>query len=149
MKKQIREKVFESNSSAQHTLYIKGELGKNELTMSKEGYVLADFGQFGKEYNIYTSQDDKLSYLLTELYYINSWEEDRIKEMYQFKYIEEAIMDYDNTVKGIKILGKVNPEIDHQEIPEYGESHFVNYWDKNSIQNFLFNNNIGIKTDCD
>lgn len=147
MKKVIREEVWETNSSAQHTLYIKGKLGKNKLKM-KDGYVLADFGQFGTEEHIYTSQNDKLSYLLSELYYINHYEEN-IEDMYQFKYIEEAIMNYDSTVLGVKILGKIEPSIDHQEIPEYGESHFVNYWDKNSIQNFLFNNNIGIKTDCD
>ena len=147
MKKQIREEMFESNSSAVHTLYIKGKLGKNRLK-KKDGYIIADFGQFSKEEAIYTNQNDKLSYLLTELFYENHWDE-RIEDMYQFKYIEEAICDYDDSVIGIKIQHKKEPEIDHQEQPECGESKFINYWDKASIQNFLFNNNIGIKTDCD
>lgn len=147
MKRQIREEIFETNSSAQHTLYIKGKLGKNRLK-KKDGYVIADFGQFGTEEAIYTNQNDKLSYLLTELFYLNHWEEN-IEDMYQFKYIEEAICDYDDSIVGIKIKHKIEPYIDHQEQPEGYESNFVNYWDKRSIQNFLFNNNIGIETGCD
>lgn len=148
MKRKIRAEVFETNSSAVHSLWIKRKLGKNKLKM-KDGYVLTDFGSFGKEENIYTSQNDKLSYLLTEIYYINHWQIEGIEETYQFKCIEEAIKDYDESVLGIKILNKKMPEIDHQAQPEYGDLRFVNYWDKSSVQNFLFNNNIGIKTDCD
>lgn len=148
MKRVIRDCVFETNSSSIHSLYIKGKLGKNKLKM-KNGYIMADFGEFGKEDKIYLSQNAKLSYLLTELYYINHYECKNIEDMYQFRYIEEAIMDYDNNVLGIKIIGKKEPAIDHQSQPEYNESKFVNYWDKNSIQNFIFNNNIGIQTGCD
>lgn len=148
MKKVIREKVFESASSSVHSLWIKCKLNKNKLKM-KDGYVITDFGKFGIDEHIYTSQNDKLSYLITELYYINHWEYDNIEDTYQFKYIEEAIMDYDDSVIGIKILKKKEPDIDHQSQPEYGNSNFVNYWDKASIQNFIFNNNIGIKTGCD
>lgn len=148
MRRKIRSEVFESNSSSVHVLYIKGKLGKNKLKM-KNGYVIADFGEFGKEDKIYLSQNAKLSYLLTELYYLNHYEYEDIEDMYQFKYIEEAIMDYDDKVLGIKIAHKKEPSIDHQSIPEYNESKFVNYWDKKSIQNFIFNNNIGIQTGCD
>ncbi len=148
MKRKIRAEVFETNSSATATLWIKGKMGKNKLKM-KDGYVLADFGSFGKDSEIYTSQNDKLSYLLSELYYINHWQVEGINDMYQFKYIEEAIQDYDDAVIGIKILNKKIPDLDHQIQPECNESRFVNYWDKGSIQNFLFNNNIGIETGCD
>lgn len=148
MKRQIRECVFETASSSVHVLFIKGKLGKNKLKM-KDGYVLADFGEFGKEDEIYLSQNDKLSYLITELYYVNHLEVKNIEDMYQFEYIEEAIMDYDSNVLGVKILGKKKPFIDHQSQPEFSESKFVDYWDKKSIQNFIFNNNIGIQTGCD
>lgn len=148
MKKVVREKMFETNSSSVHSLLINPKrMGKNRLKM-KNGYVLADFGKFGKDYEIYKTQNDKLSYLLTELYYMNHYETD-IEDMYQFKYIEEAIMDYDDSVIGVKILNKVEPELDHQSIPEYGESKFVDYWRKSSIQSFIFNNDIWISTDCD
>lgn len=148
MKRNIREGVWETNSSSVHALYVdhKG-LQKNHLKR-KDGYVIADFGQFGKEYNLYMDQDDKLSYLLTELYFINHYSED-IEDTYEFERLEEAIKDYDSNIKGIKVLKKVTPEIDHQSIPEYGESNFVGYWDKSSIQNFLFNKYIGFTTDCD
>ena len=148
MKRNIRYKVWETNSSSVHALYVdhKG-LQKNHLKR-KDGYVIADFGQFGKEYNLYMDQDTKLSYLLTEICYIKHYSED-IEDTYEFERLEDAIKDYDSNIKGIKVLKKVTPEIDHQSIPEYGESRFVNYWDKNSIQNFLFNKYIGFTTGCD
>ena len=148
MKKNIRYKVWETNSSSVHSLYIDHTgLQKNHLKR-KNGYVIADFGQFGKEYNLYMDQNNKLSYLLTEIFYIKHYSED-IEDTYEFEKLEDAIKDYDSTVKGIKILKKVEPEIDHQSQPKYSESRFVNYWDKSSIQNFLFNKYIGFTTDCD
>lgn len=148
MKRNIRYKVWETNSSSVHSLYVdhKG-LQKNHLKR-KDGYVIADFGQFGKEYNLYMDQNDKLSYLLTEIFYIKHYSED-IEDTYEFESLEDAIKDYDSDIKGIKVLKKITPEIDHQSIPEYGESKFVKYWDKSSIQNFLFNKYIGFTTGCD
>ena len=148
MKRNIRYKVWETNSSSVHALYVDHTgLQKNHLK-HKNGYVIADFGQFGKEYNLYMDQNDKLSYLLTEICYTKLYSEG-IEDTYEFERLEEAIKDYDPTVKGIKVLKEVKPEIDHQSIPSYGESKFVNYWDKGSIQNFLFNKYIGFTTDCD
>lgn len=149
MKRQIREGVWETNSSSVHALSIDPSgMRKNHLKM-KKGYVITDFGQFGKEDELYDTQDAKLSYLMTELFYLNHYLTDGIEDMYQFKYIEEAIMDYDPKVLGIKLLKKQDPEIDHQSQPESYESNFVNYWDKLSIQEFLFNKYIRFTTGCD
>lgn len=149
MKRVIREKVWETNSSSIHSLvYNPKHMKKNSLTMDKDGYVIADFGEFGTDKEIYKTQDEKLSYLLTELYYINGYETN-IEENWDFEHLVKAIQDYDNSVEGIKVLKTVTPYIDHQSVPEYNQSNFVNYWDKGSIQSFLFNDDLWIKTDCD
>ena len=149
MKRQIREEVWETNSSSVHALSIDPSgMRKNHLE-KKDGYVIAHFGSFGKEHELYTSQDSKLSYLMTELYYNNHYDDEGIEEMYPFKHIEEAICDYDPTVKGIKLLRDKEPSLDYQSIPEGYESKFVNYWKESSIQEFLFNKYVRIETDCD
>lgn len=151
MKKILRTKVFETNSSATSTLVVdpKG-LSKNKLKM-KDGYVIADFGQFG-DYSegpeVYKSQNDKLSYLLSELFYVNHYDEN-IEDMYQFKYILKAIQEIEPTVIGIKIKHKTAPSLNHQIQPEYSDSRYVNYWDKQSIINFLFNKYIWFEIDHD
>ena len=148
MKRVIREEVFETASSSIHTVvYNPKRMKKNNLTM-EDGYVIADFGEFGTDEHTYKTQDEKLSYLLTELYYINNYETN-IEENWNFEHLEEAIKDYDSTVKGIKVSKEKEPYIDHQSTPDFGESKFVNYWDKGSIQAFLFNNDLWIHTDYD
>lgn len=149
MKRQIRQGVYETASSSVHAIsYDPSGMRKNHLKM-KKGYVITDFGQFGTDFHIYGTQDAKLSYLITQLYYINHYSED-IEDMYEFRDIEEAIKEYDPRVLGIKVLKETIPEIDHQSQPSYNdEVRFVNYWDQTSIQEFLFNKYIRIKTDCD
>ncbi len=149
MKRQIRESMWESASSSIHSLVINPKyLCPNKLKM-KDGYVITDFGSFGTEKRLYKTQNAKLSYLMTEVYYINHYSTEGIEDTYQFRHIEEAIMNYDKSVKGIKLVKKKEAYIDHQSIPEYGDSNFVNYWDKDSILGFLFDDSRWLKTDCD
>lgn len=148
MKYILRKKVFETNSSSVHSLVISEEgMEESNLPIDEDGYVIAEYGSFGKDGTIYSSQSDKLSYLLTQCYYLGGWEYQlRDTNNYHFKHIEEAICDYTGA-KGIKIVAG-DPEIDHQEHPEY-ELKFVNEWDKKSIQNFVFNKYISLLCDCD
>lgn len=65
--KQIRRGVFETNSSSTHSVTVdhsKG-LSPNYLYVSDDGYVHAEFGEFGWEVWDYTDQETRLSYLLT------------------------------------------------------------------------------------
>ena len=149
MKRQIRKGVFESNSSSVHSITYSFEgRQENKLPINKDGYIEVDFGHFGKEYEIYDSQYDKLSYLMTCLAYISSMNINNvIYEHDEFKNIEEAICNYTGA-KGIKILGSVDPELDHQSIP-YDGIEIINTYDEEEVVNFVFNKNIWLKTSCD
>lgn len=148
MKLNIRHDTFETNSSSVHSLIIAKEgLESSNLPINNEGYIEAEYGEFGKDGEIYDSQSDKLSYLLTQCYYLGGWEYQLHRETnYHFRCVEDAICDYTGA-KGILIVGG-EPDIDHQSHPEY-ELRFVNEYDEKSIQNFVFNKYIALLCDCD
>lgn len=143
MKRLQRTNVWETNSSAVHALAIdKSGLEPCKLPM-KDGYIITDFGDFGAYSlnKICFDQETKLSYLATECYYLNKWD-DTVEDSYIWENIEDAICKYTGA-KGIHILHKVEPEINHQEVPEY-ELHFCSQYDEDSIINFVFNKYVGI-----
>lgn len=148
MRKQIRNEVFESNSSSVHTLTIsKAGREPSKFIPDKDGYIHVDYGQFGKNYEIYDSQYDKLSYLVTLCYYCaNVYGETR--DTYQFKCIEDAIIEY-TECNGIIIDEVEIPEIDHQSQPWDGDITFINVYDEDSIIDFVFNKYVALKTSCD
>ena len=148
MNRKIRNHVFETNSSSVHSLVISNDGREpSNFKLNREGKIEVDFGDFGKELRVYTSQYDKLSYLITCLYYLSSYEVDDIYEKWEFENIEKAICEYTGAT-GIKILGKVEPYIDHQSIPSY-DIEIINTYDKDAVINFVFNKNVSLKTDCD
>lgn len=147
--KVVRINVFESNSSATSSLCIASEgMQESYLHTDDEGYILTDFGDFEYGAGEFWTQYDKLSFLVTCCYYFNGWDEDVTAEnCYQFKNIEEAVCEYTGA-PGIRILHRsVSWGFDHQIQPEYGEFplDYVDVWDKESIQSFIFNSLIGLK----
>lgn len=148
-KQVIRNNVFETNSSSVHTLSIaKSGLEPSHLPVDKEGYILTDYGEYGKDHRYYSTQEEKLSYLITCCYYLNSWDKD-LEDNYEFQTIEKTVCDYTGA-KGIKVLGKKEPAIDHQSQPEDGwNMNVVNAYDDEQVRDFIFNKYISLKTDCD
>ena len=146
MNRKIRKGVFETNSSSVHSLVISNEGREpSEFKLNKDGEIEIDFGQFGKDKRIYTSQYDKLSYLITCLYYLSGWEISDIYDRREFREIQEAICKYTGATE-IKIIGEQEPEIDHQSQP-YDGIEIINVYDK--VINFVFNKYVLLKTDCD
>lgn len=149
MKRVIRNNVFETNSSAVHSLSIdKSGLRPSELPMDKDGYIITDFGDFG-DYDMHMvtfDQATKLSYLATECYYINHFDEN-IEKNYVWNNICDAICEYTGA-KGVRVLSYVNPSLNHQVFPEY-EPKFCDYWDEESVINFVFNSYVGVKMSHD
>lgn len=154
--KNIRNNVFETNSSSVHSISVsKDGLESSKLSLDNNGYVVVGFGNFGSDLQYYNSQIDKLSYLITQCYYSNYnyyndyyWCQDiysAVEESYNFKCIEDAIKSYINDCSGIKIKRGTIPDIDHQS---QGKE-IVDYWDDQSIINFVFNKYISLKTSCD
>ena len=68
MKRQIRRKVFETNSSSMHSLTVE-KLGVTEYLHvdEVENKVIVNYGEFGWGYDEYTDPETKLSYLITML----------------------------------------------------------------------------------
>lgn len=143
----IRPYVFETASSSVHSLVFSDVgLEPNRLPMSHDGYIEVSFGSFGKRNQTFWDQYSKLSYLITQCYYLGGWEKD-MDNNHHFKNVEEAVCAYTGA-KGIRIVDDFEPDIDHQMQPEY-ELNLVNEWDSDSIVNFVFNQYVGLHTDCD
>ena len=149
MRKVIRKNLFETNSSAVHTLAISGDgLEPSNLPVDKDGYIITDFGDFGDYDMGMTAYDQatKLSYLATECYYLNHWDI-HLDDNWQWEHICEAIKEYTGA-KGVKVLGKVEPNLNHQVQPSY-DPKFCNPWYDNSVISFIFNKYVGIEMSHD
>lgn len=87
MKKQIRQGVFETNSSSTHSICIAKD---TELIIPKELHL--EFGEFGWECNTLNSLQEKASYLYTGLIAEKRKEDsDRIIELLKSKGIEVTV----------------------------------------------------------
>lgn len=149
MKKVIRGNVWETNSSSVHSLAISSDgLELSKLPIDKDGYILTDFGDFGDYDMGITSFDQaiKLSYIATECYYLNHYDED-IEESWAWRDICDAICEYTGA-RGVRLLHKTEPSMNHQTVPEY-DPKFCNPWDYESVINFIFNKYVGIKMSHD
>jgi hypothetical protein len=82
MKKQIRQSVFETNSSSTHTISISmSDEYKSVLEkMSGEG-IASTSGQFGWEYDIYGDTWDKASYLWTGIIVSDCFTKDQVDKI--------------------------------------------------------------------
>lgn len=142
--KKIRKKVFESNSSSCHSLQISTKgLQPSQFKLDEKDYIHCDYGQFG-DCRIYSTQYDKLSYLLTHAFYNTSFLDYRSEEIYEkidFKLIEDAVKSYIPNCKGIKIDMECEPELNHQLY----EEEIVNIWNEKEVTNFIFNDFIELK----
>lgn len=148
MNTKIRKGVFETNSSSVHSLVIANDGREpSEFKLNKNGEIEIDFGEFGKDYFLYTSQYDKLSYLITCLYYLSGYDIEDIYDRSEFTEISDAVCRYTGAT-GIKILGEIEPSIDHQSIP-YDSIEIIDAYDEDQIINFIFNKYVSLKTDCD
>jgi len=153
MKKTIRNGLFETNSSSVHTLVYKDQSLSPSRLPIKDGKVIAHFGHFGKDFEYYETQEEKLSYLLTCLTYScgSTWDADPRERLYEDLYyrdLERVVCEYAGA-NGIEIINDVVPEIDHQSQPEYyGSCELFPYTEEN-FKNFIFNDNVMLHTDCD
>lgn len=148
MKRQIRKGVFETNSSSVHSISITpdGRVPSN-LPINKRGNIEVALGHFGKEDCLYTEQIDKLSYLMTCIYYMYCQDCEYMAQQREFQLIEEAVCKYSGAA-GIEVISVDNAYLDHQSVP-YGSLEIINVWDEDEILNFVFNRNVMLRTGCD
>ena len=142
--RQIRRSVFETNSSSVHTLQIINTgLKLSNLKINKDGIIEVEFGSFDNEYRIYNTQYEKLQYLLSFIGYENYYLED-FYNSYCFQNVRDAVCEYAKA-KDIVIVGDKEPYIDHQS----ADTCVIDLYDKDEIINFVFNEYISLRTDCD
>lgn len=148
MRETIRAGVFETNSSSVHSITVpKDGREPSKLKINKDGMIEVDFGQFDKDFHLYTTQYEKLQYLITCLYYLSSFNYEDIYDHYEFGLIQDAVCKYAGA-QGIKLLCQTEPEIDHQSQP-YSGIEIINVFSDEEILDFVFNKYVILKTDCD
>jgi hypothetical protein len=147
MKFTVRSNVFETNSSSVHSIVYKNQtLDPSELPINpKTGNIIGHFDEFGCTFD-YDSQDMKLAYLLTYIYYLEGMNEERVKESWCFRELEEALQEYCGC-SGLEIADYGEPYIDHQSVPDYVDE-FIPF-NKDSILNFIFNGNVVLHSEYD
>ena len=152
MKRTIRSNVFETNSSSIHSLVISidGLEPSNLKINSETNHIDVTTQYFGKEYNLYNKQEDKLSYLITYIVtqlqdQYDDWEIlGTLKDNYHFITIEEIIKDYCKC-DGINVIIGEESGFDHQTDPSNADC-VVDLYDDDQIKNFIFNKYITLKT---
>lgn len=167
MKKQVRHSVFETNSSAVHTLSIsKKGLQKCRLKVHEDGYVHISLDQeFGKDEYIYMSQKDKLKYIITWIYSYYNFDFEAIEEGYIWSEFNEQFAKYVNNnksancsvvCKGIKVDScKYEDAWSYWDHQIYSGDRWdcdkcvVNLWNPEKCVEFIFNKNVGLETGCD
>jgi hypothetical protein len=167
----IRRGVFETNSSATHSVSLIRKQGINSvsrLLIEEDNKIHVEFGEFGWGYEKITDQIGKLSYLCTM---VIETEGNRNKEVRDnktfiklegFKQIDKAIAEYCNC-DGIVIDTEINIEkynsgreyfthegyIDHQAYEEYSSLEDFLKEKGTTIIDFVFNDGIVIILDND
>ena len=175
MKNKIREGIFETNSSSVHSLVLMNQkLSKpnlRELRIDKDGVIKIPLGYFGKDYRIYSSQKEKLSYIMTVFYCCFGEDITRFedKDDWLSSYwgdIKKAIINYINTScpdkhctnivpvlpkKTITTYGYYDLEVgfDHQTYPSYLEDCIIDLYNPKKVIEFIFNKDIALETGCD
>lgn len=157
MKRVKRTSVFETNSSSVHTLSIAKEGREpSELGVDENGFIIVKLDQyFGKNKCTYHTQEEKLKYLITSLYYLAGWEVESISGLYQFSRIEEVICEYVDGAVGIVVEacddGCYNRYfgIDHQSQPGTYNDLIIDIDDDDAIIDFVFNRYVSLATTCD
>ena len=151
MKRQIRRNTFETNSSSVHTLaFDKSGRKPSILPLNTNNEVVVYMREFGKDFRYYTTQEEKLSYLITCCKYIaRGFDNESIYDTYEFKKIRDVLIDYIPGCTGVEICGFYDDgAIDHQSQP-YGDFEIINIYDDDQIIDFIFNDYVMLKTDCD
>lgn len=99
--KKIRQGVFETNSSAVHTITIRNlKLSKSRFRL-KDGVLTTEFGEFDSKYGILNTPAEKLSYLVTLCTHSCiidksdwKWFKEQLENSGDFQYIEEDLKEY-------------------------------------------------------
>jgi len=150
--KQIRQNVWETNSSSTHSVSIAETLQEDMMDTiipNEEGNVVLSGGEWGWEISDYYDAETKANYLLV---YIMSQGGDRMNEMTEMlkDVIKEqtGCSDVDLQSSGLDWRGLPDfGYIDHQSIGD-NDYHFI-FEDKEILRRFIFSKESWLHTDND
>lgn len=164
MKTNIRNNIFETNSSSVHSLvFLNQELSEpnfKELQINKDGIIKIPLGYFGRDHKIYSSQKEKFSYILTFLWcYFGEdieWFVDKNRNYY-WQDIKDEIIFYINKFSPNILCTDIIPVypkkglvgFDHQTYPNYLDDCLINLYYPKKVVEFIFNKNIALETNSD
>ena len=147
MKRQIRQGVFETNSSSTHSLCINA--GNRYIPNMRR--LKIETGEFGWEEETYYGMDDKLSYALT---YALGGNSNKYIEMLN-EVLTDNMPDTDITYDGMSYEELLEMDvsrddvdfgyIDHESISEASGM----FLSKNSLEDFIFGRDSYFETDND
>lgn len=159
MKFQKRNSVFETNSSSVHSLTIDSSGRRPNKIKMKDGYLQAKFGVFDCS-GRFTTQEEKLSYLATVIWYLDgdlSFDLTGMYESYSWELLERAVKDYVPDCKGVRIIGERRsdpfsdgaPYLDHQSVPNSEYDCIIDLYDEDAVIDFIWNDYVGLKCSRD
>lgn len=153
--KQIRNKVFETNSSSTHSISIESLTSAteydNKFDMNCDGTVSIKFGKFGWENREYTDAKTKFKYLCTMWFMLEGCVCVNIADLSKtegYKLIEDGLISHLSIIKGLcidevdnKIFVKsyndskgkeivyldIDGHIDHQSVPSHFDRDLQKY----------------------
>lgn len=150
----IRQTMFETNSSAVHSIVIKGDLEENKIPVTPKGNIHVNLHYYGKEYNLYPTQQEKFEYAATIVAYeaVGCCPDDGVpaKEKCEDSYYYIAFC---NAIR--KRIPQFTGRLIFHSDGEWGFNHqAVDDWPVNidwedDVINFIWNPNIVLKTDSD
>lgn len=128
--KQIRTGVFETNSSSTHAICISKDTDKSKITLPKKVLVCA--GEFGWGFDKFNDLENKISYLITAIQYMDD------PQMYESKL--EAFLDNLEIEHGLDRVTCLsgNWYIDHQSIDTAQELVEELFDNEDLLFNYLF-----------
>lgn len=143
MKRQVRRKVFETNSSSMHSLTVE-KLGVTEYLHvdEVENKVIVNYGEFGWGYDEYTDPETKLSYLITMLAQYACGD---IYDTDEFKEINDIVANRCEC-DGVLIDKSYDGYVDHQSVEDI-DSLMDEYGC--TIEEFIFDKGIKLVIDND
>ena len=156
----IRKGVFETNSSSVHSLTFIPTYEDSEFFVDANGDITLVLDQYwGREFDEYFSQEDKLKYIASWIYCYHGEDYENFRDCYEWMEIEDAVLRYINahpnrkqigiTARGIKVVVTDECGFDHQSYPNGYERCVVETWNPDAVVSFVFNHNIGLRTDSD
>lgn len=153
MNKQIRQSVFETNSSSSHSL----TLGQGQLVTSpfsaeelRSGFVEIPLGEFGWEWMQYHTTKGKLSYLASQIFnnqgYIDSAKNEEVLDSEPlFEMLSKVVRDH--TGCELRVYGRA--EVDHQSAFGDGANGRELFESEEKLKAFIFDPTASILTGND